>query len=104
MEGNKVVSQSILNGVIFIGLYILFISGIPLLNMLALVAMPLPIVYITAVYGLKPGIVLSSSAGIMTALLSALLTGLFFFYHSVLLPLVLLLGIINSRKNLLLSV
>ncbi len=78
MEGNKVVSQSILNGVIFIGLYILFISGIPLLNMLALVAMPLPIVYITAVYGLKPGIVLSSSAGIMTALLSALLTGLFF--------------------------
>lgn len=78
MEENKVVSRSILNGILFIGLYVLFISGIPLLNMLALITMPLPIVYIVAVYGIRPGIAVSSIVGIITALLSAALTGLFF--------------------------
>ncbi|WDF05302.1 MULTISPECIES: DUF2232 domain-containing protein [Shouchella] len=70
MEDKKVVTRGIINGLLFVLLYTLLVTGIPLINTLAFIALPLPLLYITAVYGLKTGTMVASLATVATVGLS----------------------------------
>ncbi|WP_078393245.1 DUF2232 domain-containing protein [Shouchella patagoniensis] len=71
MDDRKVVSQGMISGLIYLLLYFLFITQIPLINLLALLTLPLPIIYFTAKYGLKPGLLVTAVVGLLGTFISA---------------------------------
>ncbi|MED4160661.1 YybS family protein [Shouchella clausii] len=65
MEHRNQLMKGLLCGVIYIALFMIFAFNIPLLNMFALIAMPLPVVYFTAIFGPRPGMVLTAAVGLL---------------------------------------
>lgn len=76
LEDKKVVTRGIMNGLLFVLLYSLLVTGIPLINILAFIALPLPLLYMTSVYGLKTGILTGSLSSIVAILISLIFSSI----------------------------